>query len=160
MKSRILTTAFTALMLAAGLSWAQGYGVGGYGAAGVTDHGSLSGLSDNDHPQYGLLTANQSWSGTNTFTQRVGIGTNAPAALLHIGGWNPTTAAEGMQFGRDVSLYRAAANNLKTDDDMHRVGQFITCNSYWSRNCLVDSLSELLCCNVCELVVRGFIQNG
>lgn len=37
----------------------------GGGSGGVSDHGLLTGLSDNDHPQYGLLTANNNWTGTN-----------------------------------------------------------------------------------------------
>lgn len=32
------------------------------GSGGVTDHGALTGLADNDHPQYGLLAAANTWT--------------------------------------------------------------------------------------------------
>ncbi|MBI2625015.1 MAG: hypothetical protein HYW70_01645, partial [Candidatus Nealsonbacteria bacterium] len=46
----------------------------------------------------------------------VGIGTTTPPALLTVGSGGGTTAAAGIQFGNDVSLYRSAADTLKTDD--------------------------------------------
>jgi hypothetical protein len=37
-------------------------GAGGYRAVGISDHGALSGLTDDDHPQYLLATGLRDWS--------------------------------------------------------------------------------------------------
>lgn len=55
---------------------------------------------------------------------RVGIGTATPAAKLSLA--EGTTAASGIAFGTDVSLYRSAANVLKTDDALHVGGTALT----------------------------------
>lgn len=41
---------------------------------GVTDHGALTGLSDNDHPQYGLLASANVWTEANTGERTSGQG--------------------------------------------------------------------------------------
>jgi hypothetical protein len=46
----------------------------------------------------------------------IGIGTTTPQALLHLNS-DAGTAASGIKFGSDVSLYRVSANELKTDDN-------------------------------------------
>ena len=50
----------------------------------------------------------------NTSTKRIGIDTSTLNAKLNFPA--DTTAAGGIDFGADVSLYRSAANVLKTDD--------------------------------------------
>lgn len=42
--------------------------VSGGGGGGVTDHGALTGLSDDDHPQYPLAASAETISGDWTFT--------------------------------------------------------------------------------------------
>ena len=44
------------------------------------DHGSLTGLGDDDHPQYGAVAQNEEISGQWYFDQSLGIGISAPAA--------------------------------------------------------------------------------
>lgn len=41
---------------------------GGGGGGGVTDHGALTGLSDDDHPQYSLVDGTRAFTGTVTIT--------------------------------------------------------------------------------------------
>lgn len=57
--------------------------------------------------------------------RRITIGTTSGArsnGVLNLGGTAPTTAAEGIYFGTDVSLYRSAANILATDDSLSLLG--------------------------------------
>lgn len=58
-------------------------------------------------------------------SRRITIGTTSGArsnGVLNLGGTAPTTAAEGIYFGTDVSLYRSAANILATDDSLSLLG--------------------------------------
>jgi hypothetical protein len=65
------------LLVLAGYSFGQGYGGGAAAAGGASDHGELTGLDDpTDHSWAGVLTSNQTWSGSNTFTN-VTIGSGA-----------------------------------------------------------------------------------
>lgn len=53
----------------------------------------------------------------NLYVQgNAGFGTNSPQARIHVGAIGCTTAAEGIQFGNDVSLFRSGIDSLKTDD--------------------------------------------
>jgi len=47
------------------------YAAGAWGAMGVTDHGDLTGLLDDDHPQYAAIAQNENITGYWDFTQRV-----------------------------------------------------------------------------------------
>lgn len=49
--------------------------------SGTSDHGALSGLGDDDHPQYGALAQNETVTGTWTFTQNPRIANR----LIHDG---------------------------------------------------------------------------
>ena len=74
------------------------------GGGGVTDHGALTGLSDNDHPQY-ALTANPVFTGTVTVPDgALAIAdTNGLQAALELGSW-PDWPAQGptsVQLERD-----------------------------------------------------------
>ncbi len=58
-------------------------------------------------------------------SRRITIGTTSGArsnGVLNLGSTAPTTAAEGIYFGTDVSLYRSAANILATDDSLSLLG--------------------------------------
>jgi hypothetical protein len=74
---------------------------------GVTDHGALTGLSDDDHPQYPLLASPETISGAWTFSDTVTL-TDASVAAL-IGADN----AE-LRFGAggdDLAIYHNGTNN-------------------------------------------------
>lgn len=47
--------------------------VSGTGGGGVTDHGNLTGLGDDDHPQYGLVASNETISGVWDFTNSLTV---------------------------------------------------------------------------------------
>ncbi|MFA5029871.1 MAG: hypothetical protein WC518_04045, partial [Patescibacteria group bacterium] len=53
----------------------------GSSASGVTDHGALTGLSDDDHTQYGALAQNETVSGAWTFTGDVDISSSTIDSL-------------------------------------------------------------------------------
>lgn len=50
------------------VDWRGGKLVPGGGVS-ASDHGTLTGLTDNDHPQYGLLASDQAWTALNYATQ-------------------------------------------------------------------------------------------
>ncbi len=52
-------------------------------AAGVTDHGALTGLGDDDHTQYGHLSQAETWAALQTFT--TGIVISAGGAGIQLG---------------------------------------------------------------------------
>ena len=58
----------------------------------------------------------------------VGIGTTGPGARLGFAA--ATTAAGGIDFGGDVTLYRGAANELRTDDMIESVRASSTDNAF------------------------------
>jgi hypothetical protein len=60
---------------------------------GSLDHGNLSGLSDDDHPQYGHLSQNETVSGSWTFTANPEISGVAPGLY-----WNATTAGTDQKY--------------------------------------------------------------
>lgn len=53
---------------------------------------------------------------------RIAPSTSTGAQAIQITG-TPTTAAGGITFGTDTTLYRSAADTLKTDDKLHVVGE-------------------------------------
>ncbi|MFZ5437698.1 MAG: site-specific integrase, partial [Patescibacteria group bacterium] len=61
-----------------------------------------------------LANANN-WTAQQTFGANVGIGVTSTTAALDFAAG--TTAAAGIEFGGDTTLYRAAADTLKTDDN-------------------------------------------
>lgn len=69
---------------------------GGDGAQ--IDHGGLAGLGDNDHPQYALLTASQTFNGTNQF-----VGSGAPSVEVR-----------RFQSGASTSLYEVLKVLMQT----------------------------------------------
>ena len=60
---------------------------------GSLDHGNLSGLSDDDHPQYGHLSQNETVSGSWTFTANPEISGVAPGLY-----WNATSAGTDQKY--------------------------------------------------------------
>lgn len=63
-------------------TWNKRVRVGGTG-----DHGELSGLADNDHPQYGLLAGVQTWTAQQTFQAPVILNNSFNSRLeMQIGG--------------------------------------------------------------------------
>lgn len=89
------------------------------------DHGNLDGLTDDDHTMYSLASGARTISGDQTFSRsattdrslNVKISTDTQSRLevygdgKHVWGAGGTTAP-------DTNLYRAAADSLKTDDNM------------------------------------------
>ena len=73
-------------------------GGGGGGGGGVTDHGALTGLSDNDHPQYTLSSTNNALSSLVT-----SIETSTVALSSYISGneasWVSATPASSIDHG-------------------------------------------------------------
>jgi hypothetical protein len=85
-----------------------------------------------DAAQGSYVTIGTTPTGSTTRAERLridaagnlGIGVTAPLARLHLAA--DTTAAGGIQFGADVTLYRSAANVLKTDDTLHAASLAVT----------------------------------
>jgi hypothetical protein len=102
----------------------------------VSDHGLLTGLTDDDHTQYLLTSGSRTTTGVNlsaaatttdAFTVRV-TGDSASRFITNAGGaleWGSGTAAA------DTNLYRSAADTLKTDDNFI-VGGNLTVNGTFS----------------------------
>ncbi len=93
----------------------------GYGTSGTTgtvaDHGALTGLSDDDHPQYLLV------SGSRAMTGNLNLGTNAISNVtsLTMAGTlkNTSTTSPQLNLGYDASNYfttSVASNGLVTLD--------------------------------------------
>jgi hypothetical protein len=82
-----------------------------FNATGATDHGDLSGLSDDDHPQYFLADGSRSMSGN--------IYKNIATGLLHLAGGTSITN------GANIELYGGShstlANDAIYDADEHTV---------------------------------------
>ncbi len=73
------------------VDWRGGKLVPGAGS-GASDHGSLTGLPDNDHPQYGLLAAAQAWAAAQSATR---TGLTIGGGLL---AWSASTAKNHLGF--------------------------------------------------------------
>lgn len=56
----------------------------GSGGGGVTDHGALTGLADNDHPQYALVAAGAFTTAAPTSAVAGAIGTNELARMVEV----------------------------------------------------------------------------
>ncbi len=61
------------------------------GGGGVTDHGALTGLADDDHPQYGALAQAETWAALQTFS--AGLQLAAAQAIKDSGGTDRITPA-------------------------------------------------------------------
>lgn len=96
---------------------------------GVTDHGALTGLTDDDHSIYGLLAGRAGGqtltggtaSGNKLILRSTTHGTKGSVELDESGGkttliLSSTGADVGLTIGGDTNLYRSAADTLKTDD--------------------------------------------
>lgn len=68
---------FLAALFAATLLCSPSWALFNKESAGVTDHGALTGLSDNDHPQYALTVAAGQFNGTSTPAWSFQTGFNA-----------------------------------------------------------------------------------
>ena len=77
---------------------ASGTGTGG----GVTDHGALDGLGDDDHPQYAKVAATNNFTATQSFAERVYL-TEAVLGFV-------TTPIAGAYNGPGTGLTGTAAN--------------------------------------------------
>lgn len=72
---------------------------------GVTDHGALSGLADDDHPQYGALAQAETWALLQTFS--AGVQLAAAQQIKDSGGTGrflPATASPHITFTGDCKL--------------------------------------------------------
>ncbi|TEU00357.1 MAG: hypothetical protein E3J29_01940 [Dehalococcoidia bacterium] len=82
---------------------------------GVTDHGALSGLSDDDHPQYGALAQAETWTALQTFN--AGVKLAAGQAIQDSGGtdrYAPSTSSPENVITGDVDIgsgFLAIGNN-------------------------------------------------
>lgn len=85
-------------------------GVGGSGATVITDHGSLTGLADNDHPQYLLR------NGTNAMTADLDMGgftlTNIGSALPGTTTAAPVSQTPDQANDEGVSSHKARADHV------------------------------------------------
>lgn len=78
-----------------------------FSGGGVTDHGALTGLADNDHPQYALASHNQAWSTiTGTPTTLAGYGITDAGYALQVMAANAatTTDSQTIYFGSLAGL--------------------------------------------------------
>jgi len=84
----------------------------------VVDHGTLLGLADDDHPQYGLLAGAETVTGDWNFANGLTIGgdvdlSRGVANRLDLASGDSLRIVSGqLQFGADVALSRGAANRL------------------------------------------------
>lgn len=82
----------------------------GAASSGVSDHGSLTGLSDNDHPQYLLR------NGTNSMTADINLGgftlTNVGSALPGTTTAAPVTQNADQSNAEGVSVHKARADHV------------------------------------------------
>jgi hypothetical protein len=102
------------------------------GGAGSSDHGELTGLEDDDHPQYLPLT------GTRAMTGALNMGTNAITNVTTVSGVSPTAhgsrhapnGADPIATGTAVELNTTStnaagtANTLARSDHTHRIDGF------------------------------------
>lgn len=85
-------------------------------SAGVINVGNIAGLTTR-LGQYGQNNESAVlWDNTGNVT--IGATSERSGGVLNVGETTATTAAGGIVFGSDVTLYRSAANTLKTDDTL------------------------------------------
>jgi hypothetical protein len=75
------------------------------------DHGGLSGLGDDDHSQYLLLSgrANQTVTGDLKYNDNISFGTATGTGKIRLPD-SGTTASDGISFGASTQIFRSDAN--------------------------------------------------
>jgi hypothetical protein len=86
---------------------------------GVSDHGALTGLGDDDHPQYGALAQAETWAALQTFS--AGVKLAAAQAIKDSGGADritPAASSPHVTLAGDIRLGDRAAIATPVDADV------------------------------------------